>query len=118
MRIYLGFITNLKTKEVKDKVHQSSKQAIADVIRDIANDVIKIHPWKNVTGNNSRSIKFEVGPGGAVAKEELSGAVYGTSGYSGFLETGTVRMAARPYFKPALDRNISKLPQGVKARLR
>ncbi len=116
MRVSLGFITNLKTKEVKDKVHTSAKQSIADVIRDIAADAIKGSP--KLTGNNARSIKFEVGPGGAVAKEELSGAVYSTSGYGGYLETGTVRMGARPYFKPALDRNISKLPKGIKANLR
>jgi len=34
------------------------------------------------------------------------------------LETGTVRMAAQPYMKPALDMNIHKLPEGIKAELK
>jgi len=61
---------------------------------------------------------FEVGPGGEVAKKKLEGAVYSTSGYGGILETGSRFMSARPYFKPALDRNIKKLPEGIKAKLK
>ena len=116
MKISTKFILNLKTKEVVDKVNKATKQAIKDVVVDIANDAIKGSP--KVTGNNARSIKYEVGPGGEVAKKELEGAVYSTSGYGGYLETGTVKMAARPYFKPALNRNISKLPKGIKAELK
>ena len=118
MKIKMDVILNLKTKEVIDKVNKATKKAIKDVVVDIANDVINIHPWKTRTGNNSRSIKYEVGPGGEVAKGELEGAVYSTSGYGGYLETGTAKMPAFPYFKPALDRNIRKLPEGIKAELR
>ena len=60
---------------------------------------------------------FEVGPGGEVARNELEGAVYSTSGYGGYLETGTVNMPAQPYFKPALDKNIKNLPKNIKAHL-
>lgn len=110
-------LTNLKIKEAQNKVNKSIKQAIKDVVRDIANTAIKEHPYKDISGTNTRSIMFEVGPGGEVAKGELEGAVYSTSGYGGYLETGTVKMVARPYFKPALDRNIHKLPSGIKANL-
>ena len=68
-------------------------------------------------GNNKRSIMFEVGPGKPVAVNELEGAVYSTSGYGGYLETGTVKMAARPYFKPALDRHSRYLDDRIKANL-
>ena len=116
MKLTVNFITNLKTKEVVDKVKKATKQGIKDVVVDIAGDAIKGSPVD--TGNNRRSIMFEVGPGGEVAKGDLEGAVYGTSGYSGYLEVGTRFLAARPYFKPALDRNIKKLPEGIKAELK
>ena len=63
---------------------------------------------------------YEVGPGGQVAKEELSGAVWSTSGYGGYLETGTRFMSAKPYFKPALDRNFTrdKFAEKVKDKLK
>lgn len=115
MKITTDFKLNLKTKEVQDKVQRAAKKALKDVVTDIAGDAIKGSPY--LTGHNARSIKFEVGPGGEVAKKELEGAVYGTSGYSGFLEVGTIRMSARPYFRPALDKNLPKLPAGIKAHL-
>jgi len=115
MKITTSFITNLKTKEVQDKVKKATKQGLKDSVTDIANDAIKLAPV--LTGNLRRSIAYEVGPGGEVAKKELEGAVYSTSGYGGYLETGTVRMPARSYFRPALDRNIKKLPEGIKAHL-
>ncbi len=118
MKIKADFILNLKTKEVKDKVKKATKESIKNVVVDIANMVINEHPWKNQSGNNSRSIRYEVGPGGKVAMKELEGAVYSTSGYGGYLETGTVNMGAFPYFKPALDKNIHKLPEGIKAALK
>ena len=86
-----------------------------DLVTDIANDAIKLSPVD--TGNNRRSIMFEVGPGGEVAKREGEGAIYSTSGYGGFLETGTVNMPAQPYFRPALDKNKDKLPKNIKAHL-
>lgn len=116
MKIRADLIMNLKTKEVINKVNKATKEGIKNVVVDIANDAIKGSPV--LTGNNRRSIKYEVGPGGQVAKNEREGAVYSTSGYGGYLETGTVKMAAHPYFKPALDKNIHKLPQGIKAELK
>ena len=118
MKITTDFKLNLKSKEAEKEVHDASKKALKDVVTDISEDVINIHPWKTRSGNNSRSIKFEMGPGKEVAKNDLEGAVYSTSGYGGYLETGTATMGAFPYFKPALDRNINKLPKGIKANIR
>ena len=116
MKISTSFTLNLKNKEVEDKIKKATQKALTDVVVDIANDAIKGSP--KLTGHNMRSIMFEVGPGGEVAKGDLEGAVYSTSGYGGILETGSVKMNPRPYFKPALDRNIKKLPEGIKAELR
>ena len=115
LKLTTDFKLNLKTKEAQDKVKKASEQGLKDVVSDIANEAIKESP--KLTGNNMRSIKFEVGPGKEVAKGELEGAVYSTSGYGGYLETGTVKMAARPYFKPALDMNIKNLPDFIKRHL-
>ena len=110
MRITTSLVLNLKVPEVKRKVNNARRTAVKDTIVAIANDAIKLSP--NVTGNNARSIKYDLEGDGS------GGAVFSTSGYGGYLETGTSRMAAQPYFKPALDRNIHKLPQGIKAELR
>lgn len=108
MKIKADVVTNLKTKEVQDKVNKATEKAIKNIVVDIANDAIKGSPV--LTGNNRRSIMFEA--------KGLEGIIYSTSGYGGYLETGTATMAAQPYFKPALDKNIHKLPQGIKAELR
>jgi len=106
MKLNVDMKLNLKIKEVQDAVKKANQQAMKDTVVDIANDAIKDSPY--LTGNNARSIKYEVGPGGEVAKGDLEGAVYSTSGYGGVLETGSVVMAARPYMKPALDRHFTK----------
>ena len=107
MKIKADLIVNLKTKEVQRKVEKASEKGLKDVIVDIAGDVIKGSPV--LTGNNRRSIAYEA--------KELEGSVYSTSGYGGFLETGTVNMPAQPYFKPALDKNLKNLPKNIKAHL-
>ena len=108
MKFNFKFITNLKIKEVTNKVDNASKKAFKNTVVAIANDVIKESPY--LSGNNARMIKYDI--------DGLSGAVYSTSGYGGYLETGTSRMPARPYFKPALDKHFSKLPAGIKAELK
>ena len=121
MKITTSFKLNLKTKEVEDKVRKATEQGLKDVITDIANDVIKGSPY--LTGNNARSIMYEVGPGKEVAQKEGEGAVYSTSGYGGWLEIGRHKegggwsMPPRPYFKPALDKNAKNLPKNIKAYL-
>ena len=83
MKITTNWLVNIKSKEVEDKVKKATEQGLKDAVVDIANDAIQMSPID--TGNNRRSIKFEVGPGGEVAKGDLEAAVYSTSGYGGFL---------------------------------
>lgn len=108
MKLKVNIITNLKTKEATDKVNKASEKGLKDSIVDIAKDVIQGSPVD--TGNNRRSIAYEA--------KELQGSIYSTSGYGGYLETGTVNMPAQPYFKPALDRNAKNLPKNIKAHLK
>jgi len=83
MKLDVEVKLNLRDKEVQKEVRDATRKALKDVTTDIAKDAIKGSPVD--TGNNRRSIMFEVGPGGQVAKEDLEGAVYSTSGYGGFL---------------------------------
>lgn len=131
MKITFKFLTNLKIPSVLDVVEKATKQGLVDTIAVIAGDVIKGSPF--LSGHNRRSIAYKVGnkvtrPGSSKGGEKpfekgepdiktLEGAVYSTSGYGGMLETGTVNMSARPYFKPALDKHIKNLPKNIKAHL-
>ena len=83
MKLTTDFKINLKTKEVHRAVEKAAAIGLKNTVVDIAADAIKLSP--KLTGNNARSIMFEVGPGGEVAKGELEAAVYSTSGYGGFL---------------------------------
>ena len=130
MKITTDIKVNIKVKEVQDKVSKATRLGIRDTVVDIHSDTIQnakaVGFWN--TGNNARSIASEVSGMGKVAGEgpqervvddsKLEGAVYSTSGYGGYGETGTVKMAARPYFKPALDKNIKNLPKNIKVHLR
>ena len=132
MKLTTKFILNLKTKEVADKVEKDAKESLKDVVADIAGDSIKGSPV--LTGNNRRSIAYKLEnkatrtgsirsgekpfEEGEPDLKKLEGAIYSTSGYGGYLETGTVKMPAQPYFKPALDKNIKNLPKNIKAHLK
>ena len=117
MKISFNLITNLKTKEVIDAVEKAANEGLADTVAAIAGDAVKLA--KKVTSNNARSIKFEVGPGKEIAKSALEGAIYSTSGYGGYQETGlrNKKYTFKPYLKPALDMHIKDLPKNIKAHL-
>jgi HK97 gp10 family phage protein len=108
MKLNISVTTNLKIKEVQDKVKEAAEKALKNVIVDIAKDVVEGSPVE--TGNNRRSIQYEA--------KGLEGSIYSTSGYGGYLEVGTVKMNARPYFKPALDLHLKELPEGIKTELK
>lgn len=121
MRLGVSVQLNLKTKEASEAVAKAARLAMRDTVVDVANEAINVHPWKNQTGNNMRSIKYEASGfssgEGVVDQSKIEGAVYSTSGYGGFLETGTVKMPAFPYFKPAADKKVPKFPQRMKEHL-
>ena len=107
MKLSFKILSTVNFPRVQEKIEGATKGAVKDLITGIANDSIKGSPY--LTGHNRRSIKYEI--------KKMAGSVFSTSGYGGFLETGTSRMPARPYFKPALDKNIRKFPGKVKAKM-
>ena len=118
---------NLKVDKATKEVTDASKMAMRDTVVEVLGDSIRPpSPWK--TGNNRRSMTGEVSGMGMVASggegrtermvddSKIEGAVYSTSGYGGFLETGTSKMAARPYIKPSLDKNFTEHKFGEKVK--
>lgn len=122
MKLTIDWKLNLKTKEIVEKVKKATQQAMRDTVVLIHNDAIKnarsVNFWK--TGHNARSIVSEVSSLGTVQQggdaepqrivddNKVEGAVYSTSGYGGYGETGTRNMPARPYMKPAMDKNFTR----------
>lgn len=123
MRMDVTVELNLKTEEVTQEVIEANRLAMRDTVMAVAGDTIKGSPVK--TGNNRRSIAAEVSGMGLVASggeggsermvddNKIEGAVFSTSGYGGILEVGHHTslgnlVPARPYFKPALDKNFTQ----------
>ena len=90
------------------KTQKAAEDTLKDVVVLIASDSINGSPV--LTGNNRRSIRYLV--------KKLTGEIFSTSGYGGYLETGTRFMGARLYFKPALDRNFPKFAKIMKEKLK
>lgn len=118
MKMTVDVELNLNIDKVTKEVIEANREAMRDTVVSITNDAVKLSPW--LTGHNRRSISGEVSGMGMVASggegeaermvddSKIEGAVYSTSGYGGFLETGTYKMPGRPYFKPSLDINFSQ----------
>jgi len=119
MNIKVNTRLNIKSKEAQDTMGKAVSGALVEVVTLIAQEAIHESPKR--WGTNMRSIAYEAegkGTGKDLSTKKGQAAVYSTSGYGGYLETGTYKMAARPYFKPALDHHIGKLPGAVEARLK
>ena len=108
MEMTVSVTTNLHFEEADEQVKAAARAALKDCVSDITEDAKEGSPKK--TGNNMRSINFTVGPAteDELVLDDLQGAVYSTSGYGGYLETGTRKMEARPYMKPAADRDFTE----------
>ena len=140
MKLTAKFIPNLKIAQATKQMNNARDKGLLETIVAIANEVIKTAPPPPrigsryiSTGHNRRSIAYKVGSKvvatgtsqadePAFIKEEPgtgagAGAVYSTSGYGGYLETGTSKMGPRPYFKPALDKNLKNLPKNIKVHV-
>ena len=97
MKMNVSVKLNLKVDEARQKVEEAARLGLRDTIVAITGDAIRGSPRK--TGNNMRSIAAEVSGMGQVSGEgsaermvddsKLEAATYSTSGYGGFLETGT-----------------------------
>jgi hypothetical protein len=136
MKLNVTVQMNLKTKEASEIVVKAARLAMRDTVVEIWNQSTRDAPYRKPqptprtsTGHNARSLTGEVSGMGVVAQgkdaqpervvddSKIEGAVYSTSGYGGFLETGTYKMAARPYIKPAFDKYGPKFPEKMKGHL-
>jgi len=117
MKMTATMTLNLKAEEVSKKVIKSARESMRDTVVAIWNGAIKGSPWK--TGHNRRSLVGEssgfspnVGADGIVEHivddSKIQGAIYSTSGYGGFLEGGTMKMAPRPHIRPSADREFTE----------
>ena len=125
MKMTSSIKLNLKTEQATKQVIEASKLAMRDTVVEVLADSVR-PPSPVLTGNNRRSMAGEASGMGKVAGQgsaerqvndsKIEGAVYSTSGYGGFLETGTSKMAARPYIKPATDKNFTAEKYGSKVK--
>jgi len=117
MKLSASITLKLQDKEIKEALQKAARLAMRDTVVSVWNE--PVHNTPKRTGHNMRSLAGEVSGMGTIARGEDAepqkkvddskneGAVYSTSGYGGYLETGTVKMAARPYMKPALDKEFT-----------
>ena len=124
MRLSAGLRINVRTAEVMKRVNRATQLGLRDTIVAMHRDAVVDSPF--LTGHNRRSLASEVSGMGVVAGTEqgrvvndskIEGALYSTSGYGGMLETGTIKMRARPYIKPALDRHLPELSGNIRKHL-
>jgi len=117
MKLKVQVISRIRDKEFSDAMEQAAKKILKNIVIDIGNDSVKDSPFD--TGNNRRSIAIQINRGVGLTVEEnrsttgldiekFQAAVFSTSGYGGFLETGTRRMRARPYMNPARERHFNE----------
>lgn len=115
-------LSGLRIKEATKEVKEATRKGIVDTMTDIAAYAVGHSPY--LTGYNANGIKYEVGPNMPVARKELTAAIYSTSGYGGFLETGTQnedgswKMPPRPYIRPGFEKYRKDFITNIDKRLK
>lgn len=127
VKITVDAQVDLNVEGLKKATNEAIRLGLRDTIVAIQSDAIKQSPVD--TGHNRRSIASEVSGMGTVEVGEDAepervvddtqneAAVYSTSGYGGYLETGTRKMSAKPYFRPSLDMHKEELAPNIKKHL-
>ena len=85
---------NNKSKQAQKQAHDSVRSNLVRLCDTMVEVAKRLSPYD--TGNNRDSIAFEEDPG-------LTFRVFTAAGYGAYLELGTRRMPARPYFAPAFQ---------------
>ena len=99
---------NIKVPKVMGLVNDAAEEGLRDTVVETAADVVEGSRVK--TGHNRRSIDYWV--------RKLRAKIFSTSGYGGYLEVGTSKMAGIPYFRPAADRHFKNLIPNIAKRLK
>ena len=136
MKLNVDVKLNIKSAMVKKLVEEATRLGLRDTIVVMAEDALELSPV--LTGNNMRSICYGVaglghtqasgggrkesdtwtGPDKSLLDEsKLQAALYSTSGYGGYLETGTSKMAAQPYIVPSVELHKDELAPNIKREL-
>lgn len=106
------FKLNLRTDEAKAEVAAAILKTVIEVFElDIKPAAVENSPA--VTGTNRRSIDTEVSAEGS----QVNAEIFSQSGYGGYLEVGTYKMAAQPYMGPAFQEGIASIPEKLKEKL-
>lgn len=103
----------VNTEAAKEAVHAAILAGVTEVFElDIKPDAVANSPV--LTGTNRRTIDTDV----TEVPEGVQAELYGQSGYSGYLELGTVKMKAQPYLYPAFNKFISKISEIIGEKIR
>jgi hypothetical protein len=113
------YVINLRTTEAMFNMNEALLAATQDVFAEIKvtaaerSPVLDKETSERYPGENRDSITVSA----TQVKKGVKAKLATHSGYGGWLETGTVKMAARPYIFPAFEEHIGELPDAVKERL-
>lgn len=84
------------SRSVIEEARRLAAEQIATFCGSMTEAAKELSPVAKVKGGNNRdSIDYRA--------SGLSGEIFTESGYGGWLEVGTSKMAARPYFRPAFE---------------
>ncbi len=103
-----------KGKEVADRVVRATMEAVDDTTAAAVRHAKRRVPVKTATLQGS----IEARP--AQFRRNIVSAFWGSfeALYAIFVETGTSRMAAQPYLRPAADREYRRLRGRIRTRLK
>ena len=102
-----------KGAQVSEKLRKAQIEGVNATMAECVIDAKNSHEWLNRTGTLEGSIDI------AQHAREEPGAVVGEWGsqdvhYAIYHEVGTAFMPARPYLRPAADRNYPNLERNIK----
>ncbi|KKN50676.1 hypothetical protein LCGC14_0630250 [marine sediment metagenome] len=101
-------VTTTFGKGVKGKFLDAIERGFQrGMLLEVLPDAVKNSPFE--FGNNRRSINFEL----KRTSDGIEGSIFSQSGYGGYLEVGTSKMPARPYLRPAVEKNREKILEEI-----
>lgn len=104
---------NISTEEAKRSVRNAIFLGVVETYSQyIKPRAQELSPY--LTGHNARTIDYEVTKTETGVQAEL----FSQSGYGGYLEIGTKKMAARPYLYPAFAQFKVKLANIIGEKIR